>query len=89
MDPQIAKLEEENSKLRDTMGHIHAAYVEMVAFCNHLREQIRRNLYFDPPPGITYGIHTRTIGTQTDFVPPKTNERTDREIAALLERDGC
>ena len=81
--------DEENDRLRDTLGHIHAAYIEMSAFNVELRDQIRRQLFYDPPPGITYGIHTRTIGTQTLFVPPKENERTDRQIKALLERDGC
>ena len=85
----VKELQKENDRLRDTMGHIHAAYVDMAAFNVSLRDQIRRKLYYDPPPGITYGIHTRTVGTQTSFVPPKENERTDRSIKALLERDGC
>ena len=86
---QIAKLEAENARLRDILGQMHTSFMQMSVFNVELRDQIRRNLYFDPPPGITYGIHTRTIGTQTLFVPPKENERTDRSIKALLERDGC
>ena len=88
-DLTLKKLEEENVKLRALMLEIHQSYCNMVDFNSHLREQMRRNLYFDPPPGITYGIHTRTIGTQTSFVPPKENERADCEVKALLERDGC
>ena len=83
------EVEQENARLREILSQMHSSFMNMATFNVELRDQIRRNLYFDPPPGITYGIHMRTIGTQTDFVPPKTNERTDREIARLLERDGC
>ena len=85
----LREAEAENEMLRNTMEEIHTAYHNMSVFNISLRDQIRRHLFYDPPPGITYGIHTRTIGTQTLFVPPKENERTDRSIKALLERDGC
>ena len=85
----LEEADEENARLRDILSQMHTSFMQMSVFNISLRDQIRRNLYFDPPPGITYGIHTRTIGTQTLFVPPKENERTDRPITALLERDGC
>ena len=68
---------------------MHASFMDMATFNVSLRHQIRRQLFRDPPAGITYGIHTRTIGTQTSFVPPEENERADCEVKALLERDGC
>ena len=85
----LKEADEENARLRDILGQMHTSYMQMSVFNISLRDQIRRHLFYDPPPGITYGIHRRTIGTQTLFVPPKENERTDRSIKALLERDGC
>ena len=87
-DLTLKKLEEENVKLRVLMHEIHQSWAAMTNFNKNLRRQIRHNLYKDPPSGITYGEQTRTIGTQTDFVP-KVNERADCEVEALLERDGC
>ena len=89
MKHQIAKLEEENARLRDILGQMHTSFMQMSVFNVELRDQIRRQLFYDPPPGITYGIHTRTIGTQTSFVIPIENERADRSIKGLLDRDGC
>ena len=86
---ELKELEQENARLRDVLGQMHTSYMQMSVFNVSLRDQIRRELFYDPPPGITYGIHRRTVGTQTSFVPPKENERADREVEALLERDGC
>ena len=85
----LAESEAENDRLRDVLCNMHASFMDMATFNVSLRHQIRRQLFRDPPAGITYGIHTRTIGTQTPFVPPKENERADCEVKALLERDGC
>ena len=89
MEGKLQELHRTNSNLRDALNNIHVAFHELLNFNQSLREQIRRNLYYAPPPGIVYGEQTRTIGTQTDFVPPKVNERTDPEVKTLLERDGC
>ena len=85
----LEEAEAENAEMRDTVSQMHEAFVNMMQFNVSLREQMRRNLYFDPPPGIVYGEQTRNASTQTDFVPPKVNERTDPEVKTLLERDGC
>ena len=89
MAGKLQELHDDNNNLRDAINEMHEAWNQMMDFNAHLREQIRRNLYFAPPPGIVYGEQTRTIGTQTDFVPPKENVRVDPEVAALLGRDGC
>ena len=82
------ELRAENERLRDTMSHIHAAYMEMASFNVSLRDQISQNLYYDPPPGICYGIFpTCSVGTQTDFVRTE-NERTDQPFTIVVERHG-
>ena len=63
----------DTNRLRELVQHINQAYENQVTFNAHLREQIRRNFYYDPPPGVTYGIHVRSVGTQTDFVNHKQN----------------
>ena len=83
------EVEQENARLREILSQMHSSFMNMATFNVELRDQIRRNLYFDPPSGIVYGEQTRDASTQTSFVPPKENERTDRPITALLERDGC
>ena len=85
----LRESEKENDRLRDILSQMHTSYMNMATFNVELRDQIRRQLFYDPPPGITYGIHTRTIGTQTSFVIPIENERADRSIKGLLDRDGC
>ena len=72
--------ESDTTRLRELVQHINEAYENQVTFNSHLREQIRRNLYYDPPPGITYGIHVRSVGTQTDCVRPKQNGAAVRPI---------
>ena len=62
---RLDQMEQENLRLRDTMGHMHASYVDMATFNVSLRDQIRRKLYADPPPGIIYGEQTVDVGTQT------------------------
>ena len=62
---RLHEMETENYRLRDTMGHMHASYVNMATFNMSLRHQMRRNMYADPPPGIIYGVQTRNVGTQT------------------------
>ena len=62
---RLDEMETENYRLRDTMGHMHASYVNMATFNMSLRDQMRRNLYADPPPGIIYGVQTHNVGTQT------------------------
>ena len=86
---KIKKLQEELARVSSLMLEIHQSYCHMAEFNERLRKQISRDLYFDPPPGIVYGQQTRDASTQTSFVPPKENERADREVEALLERDGC
>ena len=86
---QMEELERENAKLREILSQMHVSFMNMATFNVELRDQIRRQLYFDPPSGIVYGEQTRDASTQTSFVPPKENERTDCEVLALLERDGC
>jgi hypothetical protein len=54
--------------------------MDMLNFNVHLREQIRRNLYFDPPSGVTYGIHTHSVGTQTP--KPEKNTQVSDENAS-------
>ena len=61
----LDEVERENLRLRDTMGRIHVSYVDMANFNVSLRDQIVRNLYVDPPPGIIYGEQTVDVGTQT------------------------
>ena len=89
MAEKLQELHDDNNNLRDIINSIHISYHQMCEFNVSLRDQMRRNLYSDPPPGIIYGQQTRTIGTQTDFVPPKENERSNSEVAELLGRDGC
>ena len=62
---RLDQMEQENLRLRDTMGHMHVSYIDMATFNMSLRDQMRRQLYKDPPPGITYGISVRDVGTQT------------------------
>ena len=81
--------EAENDRLREILSQMHTSFMNMATFNVSLRHQIRRQLYHDPPSGIVYGEQTRDASTQTSFVPPKENERTDCEVRALLERDGC
>ena len=89
MAEKLQELHDDNNNLRDIINSIHISHHQMCEFNVSLRDQMRRNLYSDPPPGIIYGQQTRTIGTQTDFVPPKENERSNSEVAELLGRDGC
>jgi hypothetical protein len=77
---QKNKMDEENSRLRDLMANMHASFMDMLNFNVHLREQIRRNLYFDPPSGVSYGIHTRSVATQTP--KPEKNTQVSDENAS-------
>ena len=71
IDMKLQELHKTNNKLRDLLMELQLSNVSLVRYTDHLHEQIRRNLYYDPPPGITYGVHTRSVSTQTDFVPLK------------------
>jgi len=64
------------------MTEMHDSFHRLLQFNRHLREQIRRQIFYDPPPGITYGIHVRSVGTQTDFVRPKQNKQNGAAVSA-------
>ena len=79
-ETDLQRSHREYLEMRQTMTEMHDSFHRLLQFNGHLREQIRRNLYYDPPPGITYGIHVRSVGTQTDFVNHKQNGAAVRPI---------